>query len=76
MPEFQQAFDWCGLQRHLKILGIFCRLHFRDNKSNYLHDLPLTFQYVMACAEAYEEFSAFAQWLNVRVKNSFMSQRK
>ncbi len=76
LPEFQHAFDWCGLQRHLKILGIFCRLHFRDNKSNYLHDLPLTFQYIMACAETYQEFSAFAQWLHDRVKNPFMSARQ
>ncbi len=44
---FTRAFTVCGLQRHLKVLGIFCRLHLRDNKSNYLSDLPLTFQYVM-----------------------------
>lgn len=72
--EFQQAFDWCGLQRHLKVLGIFCRLHFRDGKSNYLQDLPLTFRYVMTCVEAYPEFAAFAEWLNERVKDPFMSQ--
>jgi aminoglycoside/choline kinase family phosphotransferase len=76
LPEFHQSFDWCGLQRHLKVLGIFCRLHFRDGKSNYLNDLPLTFHYVMTCAETYQELSAFAEWLNDRVKIPFMSQCK
>lgn len=44
-------FDVIGIQRHLKVLGIFARLWYRDGKSGYLSDLPLTLQYVVdACA--------------------------
>jgi N-acetylmuramate 1-kinase len=44
-------FDVSGVQRHLKVLGIFARLWYRDGKSGYLNDLPLTLQYVVdACA--------------------------
>ena len=43
--------DVIGIQRHLKVLGIFCRLWYRDGKSGYLNDLPLTLHYVIeACA--------------------------
>lgn len=44
---FYHGFTLCGLQRHLKVLGVFCRLHWRDHKSQYLNDLPQTFNYVM-----------------------------
>lgn len=54
--EFEFGFDWCGLQRHLKVLGVFCRLHLRDNKSNYIHDLPLTLKYAYAVSEQYDAF--------------------
>jgi aminoglycoside/choline kinase family phosphotransferase len=44
-------FDVIGVQRHLKVLGIFARLWYRDGKANYLNDLPLTLRYVVeACA--------------------------
>ena len=44
-------FDVIGIQRHLKVLGIFARLWYRDGKSGYLEDLPLTLRYVVdACA--------------------------
>ena len=49
LPEFIRAFDLCGVQRHLKVLGVFCRLYLRDNKSGYLDDLPLTLKYVLEC---------------------------
>ncbi|HRE31445.1 MAG TPA: phosphotransferase, partial [Candidatus Berkiella sp.] len=38
--QFIEWFDCVGLQRHLKVLGIFSRLKFRDNKANYLNDIP------------------------------------
>ena len=44
--RFEQWFDLMGLQRHLKVLGIFARLHIRDEKSSYLGDLPLVVAYV------------------------------
>ena len=71
--EFQRAFDWCGLQRHLRILGTFCRLHLRDAKSNYLNDLPRTYQYVITCIDKHPEFQAFGQWLKQRVDPYFQS---
>ncbi len=69
--DLQHAFDWCGLQRHLRILGTFCRLHLRDGKSNYLHDLPRTYQYVTTCVQAYPELHPFGQWLQHRVHAHF-----
>ena len=39
--QFQRWFDLTGLQRHLRVLGVFARLHLRDHKSSYLADLPL-----------------------------------
>ena len=42
---FARAFDLMGLQRHIKVLGIFCRLWYRDGKAGYLQDLPLVWQY-------------------------------
>ena len=45
-PEaFLRAFDLMGLQRHIKVLGIFCRLWYRDGKAGYLQDLPLVWKY-------------------------------
>ncbi len=67
LSEFIRAFDLCGLQRHLKVLGIFCRLHLRDNKSGYLKDLPLTLKYVLECTETYEELHPFFEFLQTRV---------
>lgn len=51
--QFIQWFDYMGLQRHIKVLGIFARLNHRDGKSNYLNDLPLTLHYVMEVANKY-----------------------
>ncbi|WP_298623422.1 phosphotransferase [uncultured Legionella sp.] len=66
-PELMRAFDLCGLQRHLKVLGIFCRLYLRDGKSGYLNNLPLTLRYVLECTETYEELRPFFHFLQKRV---------
>jgi aminoglycoside/choline kinase family phosphotransferase len=42
---FRRSFDLMGLQRHIKVLGIFCRLWYRDGKAGYLNDLPLVWKY-------------------------------
>ena len=60
--EFLQAFEVMGLQRHIKVLGIFARLHLRDGKSSYLQDLPLVLAYVRATLERYAPLAEFAQW--------------
>ena len=50
---FYRDFEWMGLQRHLKVLGIFARLHYRDGKSGYLEDTPRFIAYVRAVAARY-----------------------
>ncbi|WP_263078311.1 phosphotransferase [Endozoicomonas sp. Mp262] len=60
-------FDWMGLQRHLKCLGIFSRLWIRDKKASYLGDLPTTFNYVLTACARYPELQEHAQWLEQRV---------
>jgi len=74
MAEFNQAFDLCGLQRHIRVLGTFCRLHLRDNKSNYLRDLPLTYHYMMTCLEYYKELRPFQAFILKRVHAPFLSK--
>ncbi len=61
--QFQKWFDFMGLQRHLKVLGIFCRLYHRDGKSRYLNDLPLTLKYARQIAGQYDELNALATLL-------------
>lgn len=72
LAEFARAFDLCGLQRHLKVLGVFCRLHLRDNKPAYLNDLPLTFHYTIACLENYEELRPFYLFMQQKVARPFL----
>jgi len=60
--EFLRWFDWMGLQRHLKVLGIFARLHLRDHKPGYLKDLPLVIHYTLSVAKKYAEFADFVVW--------------
>ena len=51
--EFWRAFEWMGLQRHLKVLGIFARINYRDGKPKYLADTPRFLAYVRATAQRY-----------------------
>ena len=51
--EFYRDFEWMGLQRHLKVLGIFARLNYRDGKSSYLDDTPRFIGYARAVAARY-----------------------
>lgn len=60
-------FDWLGLQRHIKVLGIFARLNLRDNKPGYLKDLPLVMRYTQEVAQAYPELQGFADWFSTRL---------
>ncbi len=51
--EFWRALEWMGLQRHLKVIGIFCRLKHRDGKAKYSEDLPRFFAYATRVAHRY-----------------------
>ncbi len=53
--DFYRDFEWMGVQRHIKVLGIFARLYHRDGKSGYLKDMPLVMDYLRrACARYIE----------------------
>lgn len=66
--QFQLWFDWMGLQRHIKVCGIFCRLYHRDGKSGYLADLPRVFEYVLEVTQLYPQLQELDLWLNNKVK--------
>ncbi len=57
--QFLLWFDWMALQRHLKCLGIFSRLHYRDHKSSYLKNIPRVLNYIRSVCEKYSEFTPF-----------------
>lgn len=61
---FYRDFEWMGLQRHLKVLGIFARLHYRDGKAGYLEDTPRFMRYARAVAERYQELAPLARLLD------------
>jgi N-acetylmuramate 1-kinase len=58
---FYRDFEWMGLQRHLKVMGIFARIHFRDGKSGYLEDTPRFVRYARAVTERYRELAPLAR---------------
>ncbi|MCX7553514.1 phosphotransferase [Marinicella sp. S1101] len=62
--QFMRWFDLMGAQRHLKAIGIFCRLHYRDGKSGYLNDIPRTMRYLLKTAKKHPDLAAFAQLLD------------
>jgi aminoglycoside/choline kinase family phosphotransferase len=67
--QFIRWFDLMGVQRHLKVLGIFARLNYRDGKSQYLNDLPLTLKYVVDTSSRYQELSPLLNLLEKKVLN-------
>lgn len=65
--QFIRWFDLMGVQRHLKVLGIFARLNYRDGKSQYLDDLPLTLRYVVDTCKKYDELLPLLNLLETTV---------
>ena len=63
--DFYRDFEWMGLQRHLKILGIFARLYHRDGKDGYLKDLPLVLRYTTKVCARYGVFAPLLRLLHV-----------
>jgi len=51
--EFYRDYEWMGVQRHIKVLGIFARLYHRDGKEGYLKDMPLVFEYLYRASARY-----------------------
>ncbi len=69
--EFLSWFDRMGLQRHLKVLGIFARLWHRDGKSGYLADLPRVMDYTLGVTAQLPELAPFDAFLRRRVVPAF-----
>src|SRR5206468_1693497 len=59
--DFWRELEWMGLQRHLKVLGIFCRLKHRDGKPSYSADLPRFFRYAHRVATRYQGLGPLAR---------------
>ncbi|TFH12612.1 MAG: aminoglycoside phosphotransferase [Nitrosomonadales bacterium] len=55
--DFYRDFEWMGVQRHIKVLGIFARLCYRDGKNNYLKDVPPVINYLRKTCERYHELN-------------------
>jgi len=62
--EFYRDFEWMGLQRHLKVLGIFARICHRDGKPHYVKDTPRFLRYVREVAQRYAALSPLLQLLD------------
>jgi aminoglycoside/choline kinase family phosphotransferase len=69
--DFVRWFDLMGLQRHIKVLGIFARLYYRDGKRGYLNDLPRVLDYTRETAAAYAETAEFARYLKESIDPAF-----
>jgi len=68
---FIRWFDRMGAQRHIKVLGIFARLWYRDSKPGYLADLPRVLDYLLAVTATDPDLAAFDRWLRERVLPRF-----
>lgn len=62
--EFYRDFEWMGVQRQIKVVGIFARLCHRDGKARYLEDIPRVLGYLRAACGRYRELGAFARLLD------------
>jgi N-acetylmuramate 1-kinase len=69
--EFIRWFDLIGLQRHIKVLGIFARLFYRDGKAQYLKDLPRVLDYARETASSYAETAPFGAFIAKRIDPLF-----
>jgi aminoglycoside/choline kinase family phosphotransferase len=62
--DFHRDYEWMGVQRHIKVLGIFARLYHRDGKDGYLKDMPLVARYLRKAADRYRELGPFLKLLD------------
>jgi N-acetylmuramate 1-kinase len=69
--EFLRWFDMIGVQRHIKVLGIFARLWHRDGKAGYLKDLPLTLEYVRDACRRYAELADLSSLIERAIVPAF-----
>lgn len=62
--EFHRDYEWMGVQRHLKVLGIFARLYHRDGKTGYLDDLPLVMDHLRRTCARYVDLKPLLRLLD------------
>jgi len=62
--DFYRDFEWMGVQRHIKVLGIFARLYHRDGKDGYLKDMPLVMDYLRRACQRYNGLGDFLRLLD------------
>ncbi|MEM7259076.1 MAG: phosphotransferase [Pseudomonadota bacterium] len=67
--QYRRWYQLTALQRHLKIMGLFCRLHYRDAKPQYLALLPTVKKHITETLNQYPEFKAFNQWFDTLDKS-------
>lgn len=65
--EFLQWFDLMGMQRHIKVLGIFSRLALRDSKDGYLKDIALVVHYCLEASNKYPQAAKFNNWFKEKI---------
>jgi aminoglycoside/choline kinase family phosphotransferase len=78
LPEagFMRGFELVGLQRHIKVLGIFARLYYRDGKPQYLKDLPRVLCYTRDAAANHAETAEFADFIAKRIDPEFLDAQE
>jgi aminoglycoside/choline kinase family phosphotransferase len=62
--DFHRDFEWMGVQRHIKVLGIFARLSHRDGKDGYLADMPLVMDYLRRACKRYRDLGPLLKLLD------------
>lgn len=72
--QFLRWFHLMGLQRHIKVLGIFARLALRDNKKTYLHDIPLVVRYCLEVTDNYQQCVGFSHWFREKIMPALRAQ--
>ena len=72
--QFLRWFDLTGLQRHIKVLGIFARLALRDNKVAYLNDIPLVVRYCLEVVDTYPQGAQFSLWFRESIMPALSNQ--
>ena len=74
--EFYRDFEWMGVQRHIKVLGIFARLNYRDGKAAYLNDMPVVMNYLRKACERYRELRPLLNLLDELDQDAASAQNK
>jgi aminoglycoside/choline kinase family phosphotransferase len=74
--NFWQEFQICGLQRHLKVLGIFARINYRDHKPGFMNDLPRVWNYTITALKQLPELDVFYSYLKNTVEPIFLNTLK